>query len=218
VASTFPQTLSGGVLKQVDEQGLVALLAMHRALQEARLNLEEITGWGVVASARCPGRRRIAEALVKFREQGAWTTSPHLIPHTSLHSLPGLISQGFRLYGPNIGTGGLPGSEREAFWAALALLHGERLAGVWIVLTGWDREALDATDLSCQAVVLGLRRAADANAPSLRFVAGTQAAEQPSLTLESLGEAIRRRAAGAWNLGQATLALSYADARLEAAA
>ena len=218
LASTFAQTLSMGVLKQTDEQGLVALLAMHRALDEARLSLEEITAWGVVASARCPGRRRIAESLVKFREQGAWSASPHLIPHLSLHSLPGLISQCFCLHGPNIGSGGLVGSEREAFWAALALLHGERLPGVWIVLTAWDQEALDATSLSCQAVVLGLRRDAIASAPSLRFVAGGQSTGQPFLTVESLGEAIGRRGAGAWNLGQGTLALSFADARLEAAA
>ncbi len=170
-----------------------------------------------MASARFPGRRRIAESLAKFREQGAWTTSPHVIPHCSLHSLSGLISQGFRLHGPNIGTGGLPGSEQEAFWAALAQLHGERLPGVWIVLTAWDRETLDSTDLTCQALALGLCRQAVANAPHLRFVPGEETG-RPPLTLESLGEAIRTRSASAWNAGGATLELHCTNARLEAAA
>jgi hypothetical protein len=220
-AQAFQATLGAGVLKQADEQSLVALRAVRQALDDARMAPGSTSDWGMVASARTPGRRRVAEQLVKFHEQGAWAASPHIIPHCSLHSLAGLLSQALGIHGPNFGTGGMIGAESEAFWAAIALLYGENLPGVWVVLTGWDSEALSADDAHCQAAVLGLRRLSGRGVDGGRvdtahFSVGPDAVG-PRLTLETLGDAIHCRAARAWGLGAATMSLDFASVRQEAA-
>jgi hypothetical protein len=217
-AAAYPDTLAMSMLKQADDQGLVALLALRQAIDEAHLSLEKIEHWGLIASARCPGRKRISESLAKFREHGAWSTSPHLIPHCSLHSQSGVLSQALRLHGPNFGAGGMPGAECEAFWAALAMLHGDRLPGVWIVVTGWERETLSADDICCQALVLGLRHAAgQMGQPILKFSLQPPGAAPP-LSLESMGMAFREGRPGKWSLGEATCAFAPGERRMEAAA
>jgi hypothetical protein len=140
-----------------------------------------------------------------------------LIPHCSLHSQSGLLSQALQLHGPNFGAGGMPGAESEAIWSALALLHGDRVPGVWVVFTAWEREVTGADDNHCQAVVLGLVRSAgqmgrDGLKVSLRSSDG------PLLSLESISEAIRERRPGVWSLGGATCMLALGETRMEAAA
>jgi hypothetical protein len=212
-------TLSAGVLKQADEQSLVALLAVRAALDGAGRRPADCEHWGLVAAPRMPGRRRIAESLAKYREQGAWSVSPHVIPHCSLHSLPGLLSQALNQHGPNIGAGGMIGGEAEALWGALALLAGERLPGVWLILTGWDRESLSTGGVSCQAVVLGLLPAAQAPAlPRVRFVPGVRQRGAPAFTLEAVGDAVRRRRDVTWAAGTGACTLAHAARGLEAAA
>src|SRR5205823_2855913 len=98
------------------------------------------TDWGVLAAPRYLGRSAMAVALQRFAAEGAWGLSPHLIPHHSLHSVSGTISQALKINGPNIGVGGGPGSGAEAFLAATALLSAGQVPGVWVVLTGWDPE------------------------------------------------------------------------------
>ncbi len=216
-AAAYPDTLAMSVLKQADEQSLVSLLALQQAMNEAQLTREKIEHWGLIASARCPGRKRIAESLAKFREHGAWSTSPHLIPHCSLHSQSGLLSQALQLHGPNFGAGGMPGAESEAIWVALAMLHGDRLPGVWIVFTAWERETLAADDIRCQALVLGLRRSAGKiGQPRLSF--SLQSSGAPPLSLEAIGAAFRERRAGVWSLGGANCTLELTQTRMEAAA
>jgi hypothetical protein len=108
----------------------------------------------------------MVESLQKFREQGAWSVSPHIIPHCTLHSLSGLLSQVLGLHGPNIGAGGKPGGESEALTVAAAWLAADRLPGVWVVLTGWDVESPTNAGATCQAAVLALT-AAEVTSPLL---------------------------------------------------
>lgn len=209
VSAAYPETLSVGVLKQTDEQNLPALLALKQALHESGLTADQCSRWGLVAVPRMPCRRRVAESYAKFREQGAWSVSPHLVPNTSLHSASGLFSQALRLHGPNIGAGGMPGSESDGVWAALSLLEGERLPGVWLILTGWECESLDATDVRCQVAVLGLQSGAQANRPHLTLTPGSEVTSGPAFSLESLGQSIRNRQLAHWNVGGAACTISY---------
>jgi len=210
VSAQFAGQLSVGVIKQLEEQSVLALLTLKLAIDQAGMTAEDLDRCGLIACARTPGRKRIGESLVKFRDSGAWSMSPHVIPYLSLHSLPGLLSQGLRLHGPNIGAGGLPGSESEALWAAMALLHGDQLPGVFVVLTGWNEH-------ECQCVTLCLQRLTPAAIPQLRFRPG-QGGSGQRLTLESLRTAIESDGIGIWELGGASLALRLHEARLEAAA
>jgi hypothetical protein len=209
VSAAFPATLSVGVLKQTDEQNLPALLALKQALNESGVTEEQCSDWGLVAVPRMPCRRRVAESLGKFRDQGAWSVSPHLVPNTSLHSASGLFSQALRLHGPNIGAGGMPGTESDGLWAALTLLEGERLPGVWLILTGWEYESLDAKDVRCQAAVLALQSGAKPNKSHLTFTPGFEVSSGPAFSLESLGESIRNRQVARWNVGGAACTISY---------
>jgi hypothetical protein len=116
----------------------------------------------VLAAPRFLGRPTMAAALTRFRAEGAWGVSPHLIPHRCLHSLSGTVSQALQVHGPNFGVGGGPGGEAEALRAALALLTGQRLPGVWVVLTRLDPElppdgsGLPPPGSSCAALALAL--------------------------------------------------------------
>ncbi len=200
VQALYAETLPSSILKQADEQSLVALLAIHTAIQDSSKRTRDFEQWGLVASPRLPGRRRIADFLVKFREQGAWSASPHVIPNCSLHSASGLLSQALGLHGPNFGAGGMIGSEKEALWAGFSLLEGEQLPGVWILFTGWDRESLTGEG-QCQAAVLALRRCTHrTQRPSLELSFKDEWNSQP-FSLESLGEAIRSSSDCCWNIG-----------------
>jgi hypothetical protein len=90
----------------------------------------------------------MAATLQRFAAEGAWGVSPNLIPHRTLHSMSGTLSQMLKIHGPNLGIGGGPGSLLEVLRIATAMLHGDRLPGLWIVLTGWDPEPI--TDNTCE--------------------------------------------------------------------
>jgi hypothetical protein len=117
------------------------------------------------------GRTLLANTLIKFRAEGAWGISPHLIPHRSLHALSGTVSLALKLHGPNFGTGGGVGGAADALLTAAALLQDGQLPGVWVVLTGWEPEPVtDATgqvvtpDCVCNAISLALVPSATGNA------------------------------------------------------
>ena len=164
LAAAFPESMSVGVLKQCDEQTLVALSAVLDAVRQSGRPSSEFESWGVVACPRVPGRRRFQDAVVKFRGQGAWSVTPHFIPHCMLHSLSGLMSQALRLHGPNIGVGGEAGEGDDVLWTAAAWLAGGEAPGAWLVWTGWDRETLKEGDGTCEALVVGVVPAAGAMA------------------------------------------------------
>jgi hypothetical protein len=158
----FPATF----LKASEEQTVLALAAVGRAIEGCGLLGEPLTDWGVVAAPRSLGRLAAAEALHKFEQGGAWKVSPFVIPHHSLHSVSGTVSQAFRMYGPNFGVGGNGGAVVEGFLTALTLLDEGRLPGLWLVLSECepepvpDRQARNTVPVVCRALALAFRLAA----------------------------------------------------------
>src|SRR5262249_34990483 len=81
----------------------------------------------------------------RFLAEGAWGVSPHLVPHRSLHSLSGTISQVLKIHGDNYGVGGGNSAADEVVFAAVALLEPRPNPGVWVVVTAQEPEGvLDA--------------------------------------------------------------------------
>lgn len=129
------QAVPTSLLKHADEQTIAGLCAVYQAIVNGGLQATCFCDWGVVAAPRFLGRPTMAAALQRFASEGAWGVSPHLIPHRSLHSISGTISQALKIHGPNFGVGGGPNRTVEALLAAAALLNGKKLPGVWVVLT-----------------------------------------------------------------------------------
>lgn len=127
-------------LKHADEQTVAGLAAVFRAIHHHGLKQMPFVDWGVVAAPRFLGRATLAVALERFALEGAWGVSPHLIPHRSLHSISGTVSQALGIKGPNFGVGGGPLAADEAFLVAGTLLAENRLPGLWVVLTAWEPE------------------------------------------------------------------------------
>jgi hypothetical protein len=223
LVAAFRDRVSNALLKQADEQSLVALRAFCNLFERWPELRQPDPHWGLVVAPRVPGRKRVIESIGKFREQGAWSISPHIIPHCTLHSLAGLLSQVLDLHGPNIGTGGKPGCEGEAIAVACTWLAAERLPGLWIVLTGWDRESATYRGSTCQALVLGLKSAAGPGAAGRSRLIISPTAASPHLPLVSLEALLAAMgnsgAATAWRLGVAgALTLRPASRVLEIAA
>ncbi len=129
------QPFPSSFLKHADEQTVAGLTAVYHAIHDHGLQETRFTHWGVLAAPCHQGRAALTGALLRFREEGAWGVSPHLIPHRSLHSLSGMVSLALRIHGPNFGVGGGPGAAREVLLTAVALLERQRLPGIWVVLT-----------------------------------------------------------------------------------
>ena len=196
------QTLPVSFLKHADDQTVAGVTAVLRAIEGSGLAGTSFHDWGVVAASRFMGRTALAGALLKFQAEGAWGISPHLIPHRSLHALSGTISQALKVHGPNFGTGGGPGGAADALLTAAAMLHGGRLPGVWVVLTGWEPEPITDrqgkllnADSVCNAVALALMPAATVGPRlSLRVVptgADSQRNGHAGVTLLSLEAVVR---------------------------
>jgi hypothetical protein len=158
-----------GFLKHSDEQTVAGLLAVQRAIEAYRLEDTPLTDWGVVAAPRFLGRGAMVPALERFATEGAWGISPHLIPHRSLHSISGTLSQALKIHGPNFGAGGGIEGSSEALLMAAGMLSSNRLPALWLVFTGWMPEPFEECGPSsyvcpevphvpvCSAVALALR-------------------------------------------------------------
>lgn len=138
--STLGEPLPACFLKHADEQTVAGLCAVYQAIRKGGLQDTDFRNWGVLAAPRFLGRATMAAALQRFAAEGAWGVSPHLIPHRSLHSISGTISQALKIHGPNFGVGGGAEGTVQVLLAALALLEGKHLPGVWVVLTCLDPE------------------------------------------------------------------------------
>src|SRR5437016_3869397 len=136
------ESLPATFLRHADEQTVAALSAVLHAMQNSGMNVTDCRDWGIVAAPCFLGRATLAVALQRLAAEGAWGISPHVIPHRSQHAVAGTISQVLKIFGPNLGTGGGPGSVVQALLAGSVLLHGNRLRGVWIVATEWEPEAI----------------------------------------------------------------------------
>jgi hypothetical protein len=135
--------------------------------------------WGILVSSRFLGRSSLAVALDRFRTDGVWGVSPHLIPHFALHSPSGTLSLALGIHGPNLGVGGGLWSEFEGILTALTWLQANIVPCLWLVLSGWspelipDREGEPVSHCECQALalVLGPLRSARLDRPRVRVVA-----------------------------------------------
>lgn len=134
--------LPPALLKHADEQTVLSLAAVLQAA--ASLPAGDFSSWGVLAAPRFVGRQMFITALRKFREEGAWGVSPHLIPHRSLHSVSGTISQALKIRGPNYGVGNGPLGAAEGLLAAVAMVARDPVPGVWFVMSHWSPEPREA--------------------------------------------------------------------------
>lgn len=149
-------------LRHSDEQTVVGLAAVLRAMGSSALRGACYDDWGIVAAPVFPGRMGGAGTFTKFREGGAAAISPHIIPQNSLHSVAGAISICLGMHGPNFGIGGGLDALSEGLTVALSLMDQSSLPGLWLVLTQWSPEPVPdgrgstQTDTTCLGVALAL--------------------------------------------------------------
>jgi hypothetical protein len=171
--------LPPSVLKHLDEQTVAGLAAVLRAARDSGLDRADVRQWGVLAAPHFLGQPAMVAALRRFRVEGAWGVSPHVIPHHSLHSVAGTVSQVLKVHGPNLGVGGGAVGTGEALLTAAAWLGRRRVPGVWVVLTTLDplpalgEEGQPPPGTSCVGLALALvPPRAESTGPRLRFFPG----------------------------------------------
>jgi hypothetical protein len=179
------EPLPTAFLKHSDEQTIVGLAAVFQAIRDFDLVGTSFSRWGVLAAPRFLGRMCLAAALQRFLLEGAWGVSPHLIPHRSLHSLSGTVSQALQIHGPNFGVGGGSQAAGEIMLAAAALLCDGQAPGVWVVISGWHPEPI--LDPPTGPLPLPGPRPADAayGAAALALTACPPAWQGPSLKIHA---------------------------------
>jgi len=157
---------SPALLRFADEQTVVGVATVLQAIERHGLSETDFTNWGILGSPIFLGRSTVVQAILRFRKEGAWGVSPHIIPHRLLHAVSGTVSQVLGIHGPNYGVGGGPDGLSEALLTAFTLITSDNLPGLWLLLTGHDPEpVLDAQGQitspgACQAVALALSRTA----------------------------------------------------------
>ncbi|HMF37859.1 MAG TPA: hypothetical protein VKF17_14525 [Isosphaeraceae bacterium] len=171
------------LLRNSDDQTIVAIAAIHATLRRTdQGDPRDPEHWGILVSSRFLGRSSLVVALNRFRSDGVWGVSPHLIPHYALHSPAGTLSLALGVHGPNLGVGGGLWSEFEGILTALTWLKAGIVPGLWLVFSGWspefvpDREGESMADCECQAlaVVLGPPSSAKPDRPCFQVVAGEE--------------------------------------------
>lgn len=166
-------------LRHSDEQTVVGLAAVLRAMDAEPLRDTCFDPWGVVAAPMFPGRLGGAATFRRYQQGGTAAISPHIIPQNSLHSVSSAISISLGMRGPNFGIGGGPEALAEGLMVAMTLSDPCILPGLWLVLTQWAPEPVPdglgstATETTCLAVALGLRHgmAQDHEGLTLRLTA-----------------------------------------------
>jgi hypothetical protein len=149
-------------LRHSDEQTVVGLAAVLRAMSDAALRGTCYDDWGVVAAPVFPGRLGGAGTFTKFHEGGPAAISPHIIPQHSLHSVSSAISICLGMRGPNFGIGGGRQALAEGLTVAMSLVDQSTLPGLWLVLTQWapepvpDGRGSTQTETVCMGVALAL--------------------------------------------------------------
>jgi hypothetical protein len=196
--------LSPSTFKHSDNQTVAGLHAVSQAIRAAGMDGADFQEWGALACPRFFARSEMAGALTRYAMEGAWGISPHLIPHRSLHSVSGTLSQAMKLHGPNYGVGGGLDGVAETFLTGAALISGGALPGLWIVLTGFDPELVPtfhfhaepvAPVADCIAVALALVPAANVSEGLVLTVGmdgdDPETQHAPAMTLERLAESLR---------------------------
>jgi hypothetical protein len=183
-----PQDTPGHFLKYADEQTVVAVAAVDRAIQANRAFVGELKSWSIVVAPRFVGRIGGVATLERFGRGGGPAISPHLIPQHSLHSASGALSILLASRCPNLGVGGGADAVTEGFLTALTLPPHSESRGVWLICTAWDPEPVlnlqgECTNLpTCYAVALALQSAAVNHSHGrLQLHVNHQAAASPAI-------------------------------------
>ena len=200
------------LLNHAEDQTVVALAAVLCAIHDGGLTGQSFTDWAVVGAPRFPGRVSFASSMEKFRRQSALSVSPLIIPFQSLHAVSSMISLALRIHGPSLGVGGGFDGLTQALLLGLSLRQAQDVGGVWVVVTGWDPEALpvheeaNTTRPVCRAAALALfPEAAGASGSRFRTVlrpeSGTVEQESPNLPglVRFLGGASNTGQPRSWN-------------------
>ena len=185
--------LTPSQLKNSEEQSIAALWAVSEAitgLDKGSVNFDQ---WGVVAAPTYCGRFANATSLERYRQEGAWGISPHMIPQHSLHAVSGTVSQMLKLHGPNFGVGNGANSAYDGWLVAATLLSENVIPGAWLVLTGHVEEYLPAGNglpgqhPPCEAVALALIPGTSSRSGMhVRIVAEEMSAHPDATFLESM--------------------------------
>ncbi len=190
------------LLRHSEDQTIVALAAVHATLrlmgQDDPRRMED---WGILVSSCFLGRSSLVVALDRFRSDGVWGVSPHLIPHYALHSPAGTLSLALGIHGPNLGVGGGLWSEFEGILTALTWLKAGMVPGLWLVFSAWspefvpDRDGEPMTDCECQALALALvpPRPAKSDRPYIHIVAGAERESPRRLEMTTLAGLLDQR-------------------------
>jgi hypothetical protein len=158
--------LPANLLKYADDQTVVALAAVLRAVSDYRLTGCDFREWAVVAAPRFLGRVSFAAATDKFLRKGARAVSPLIVPFLSLHAVSGAVSQALQCHGPNVGVGGGERGLDQALLTGLVVAAEHRPPGLWLVLSEWDPEPVadekgrPVVPTRCRALALALVPAA----------------------------------------------------------
>jgi hypothetical protein len=185
------QAISPGFLKNSDDQTVLALATISRAMIALNRPTASYQDWGVLAAANLYGRSGTFHSLRDFCKDGAWGITPHMIPHHSLHAVSGSISLALQIHGPNFGVGGGPQAVAEVFLAAATMVSENNLPGLWVVLTGHEPECLPNEELqkkqlstTCLCAALALASPASGECASYLHISGCPArADWPDFTL-----------------------------------
>ncbi len=168
----FPKSF----LKPADEQTVAAVKAVLQAIEDFGLGEVDFSRWGVVAAPQYFARRTAKDTIELFQTGGVWKVSPLFVPHSSLHSISGTISQALKIQGPNVGVGGSNKSVVEGLLASLTMQAMQDVPGVWTVFTlcepeqALSPESVTPEDVTCHAVALALVPESASTLPSVQLI------------------------------------------------
>src|SRR5438067_7535726 len=80
-----PHDTPGHFLKHADEQTVLAVSGLDRAIQGSGLAAESYRDWAIIAAPRYIGRIAGTTTLDRYSRGGGSAISPHVIPQHSLH-------------------------------------------------------------------------------------------------------------------------------------
>jgi hypothetical protein len=160
----LPKFLSPQLLRHSDEQTLASLVAISEAIRSANMTQSDFSDWAIVSTSRNLGRSAFAAVIDKYRDEGPWGVSVHVIPHCTAHSVAGTISLALQSHGPCIGAGVGDDLEIDALLSTACILRRPDWFGAWIVFSAWSPElSIDTTsrptsDSMCLAAAIAVTR------------------------------------------------------------
>jgi hypothetical protein len=182
------------ILRHADEQSVLAVAAVLRALDQFGWQDRDFEDWAVLAAPRYLGRARVAACWDKFSRNGVRGVTPWAIPNLSLHAMAGTVTMILQSHGPNFGVGGSEGHLSEAFEAALSFLDGSPSPGAWLVLTEWSPEAIpdEHGEIANQPTGYGVALALSAARETSPFVLARRSVRLASPAAEPTLEVLSR--------------------------